>query len=128
MPGGIEDSTPQAEIDQVVAIVAALLADNDQPTCIAFVNGTDQTGPARTSAFPFPSSACISFSASQEDTLVHRCVERLSVRNWWCLRREACSSLYPEGCSGEGQWVYLQSCCPFPDDRIRAGEVQRAAF
>ena len=66
--------------------MAALLADNDQPTCIAFVNGTDQIRPARTSAFHFTSSACISFSASQEDTSVHRYVERLSVRNWWRLR------------------------------------------
>lgn len=39
----VEGGTPQAEIDHVLAIVAALLADNDQATCLAFVSGKDET-------------------------------------------------------------------------------------
>ena len=41
------DETSEADIRQVIAIVAALLAENDEATCLAFVNGIpDKTRPS----------------------------------------------------------------------------------
>lgn len=36
----VGNETSDADIRQVIAIVAALLAENDETTCLAFVNGT----------------------------------------------------------------------------------------
>lgn len=34
----VDDITPPGEVQQIVAVVAALLAENDHATCLAFVN------------------------------------------------------------------------------------------
>ena len=37
-------TTPQSELNQVLAVIAHLLATNESATCNAFVNGTPVSG------------------------------------------------------------------------------------